>query len=426
MQGKKTTPNTATPNTAIQNTAMIELIRVKIAELGQKLAPRPSSPSGVAVTIGKGAVPASSESEAIPTSTRPAQRNVVLPCFSQAGRERVFAELNLFFEVNPSRFFLLDLRREYQELSVSIGEPVGDSAGSQVVVFEGAPNHLPEICGLIRSHVLVGVHTELALFDGALLPEALSALLSLSDSVLIESNLFDHLGGSGWGDGRAALFAEILAANVSIIDSSWLRLSSLREELRRAYDQRGLLGVQGLEIQYTVARNSTAKESHSSSISNSDSLHGLPTVAVLMAGWCCSRLGAHSLSPALAGAFAEFEDGQRIPLKFSRVPNSANPSGTKVEGLNLEKNDAGVCGLVMPCTNGIIRIEIIAAEAANNNISKSGAFLLRTEVDTEIKTRSERVFEQEADTDRWRRYFRIGESVTNYRSSLRLALALFR
>lgn len=370
------------------STAMVQLTPVAIGELAVRLAPKAAVEPPV--------LQAGAEQGKAAASSRPAQRNMVIPCFSQHGRERVFSELSLFFELHPSRFFLVDLRPEHPELRASIGEPIGDSAGSQVIVFEGAPHHLPAICGLLRAHLLIGVQTELALLDGALLPEALSALLPLSNAVLIESHLFDHLGGSGWGDGRAALFAELLNSELTTIDSSWLRLSALREEIRRAFDQRGLLDPSTIEIEYipTVSYRG-------------DPVSGLPTVAILLAGWCCSRLGAHRFVPTSVGGVAEFENGDKISISFVRAELKDHALGSASEGRGAE-----VVGLRLRCRNGGIKIHI------SNGV-------LRTEVDAEVKSHSERSMEHESDTDRWRRYFLIGESVTNYRDSVMIALPLF-
>lgn len=337
-------------------------------------------------------------------ASRPAQRNMVLPCFSKTGRERVFAELGVFFEVHPSRFFVLDLRQETQKISIFLGEPAEDSAGSQVVVIEGNPQQIPEIVGLVRASLLIGVHTELALFDGALLPEALSGLLPLCDDVIMESHLFDHLGGSGWGDGRAALFTELLAGKLSIVDSGWLRLSAVREELRRAFDQRGLEGPSSIEIKYT---NPGAEATVAS-------IPSLPTVVILMAGWCCARLGAVSLVPLASGALAELEDGSKIAISFSL----ADPVQRKPVADGLLTSGADLTGLTIAWRNGRISISIGDGKISTNTDGNTPSL--------SSPIHSERIFEGEADTDRWRRYFVIGESTTNYRGSLEIALALFR
>ncbi len=386
--------------------AVVQLQPVEIHELEKKLAPKPAAATDNKSSADK----TNSESEPLTSaSSRPAQRNVVLPCFSQSGRERVFAELGLFFEVHPSRFFVLDLRSDTKKLSISFGEPADDSAGSQVVVIEGSPQQIPEIVGLVRAHLLIGVRTELALFDGALLPEALSGVLPLCDTVIMESHLFDHIGGSGWGDGRAALFSELLNGKLSIVDSGWLRLSAVREELRRAYDQCALSEPNQIKISYSL----------SDSVNN----QSLPTVAVLMAGWCCARLGAVRIDPSATGAVAELEDGSKVIVIFVKVDRPVDKlrdaKGGDSERLNgLLTSGADIAGLEVSWRNGRIAISIGGGKISTN-----------TETFADIVSKpihSERVSENEADTDRWRRYFVIGESITNYRTSLKLALSLFR
>jgi hypothetical protein len=372
----------------------VTLSALSLDELGKRLAPKPSK------TAAEGDSNAVLGSDA--ARSRPAQLNLIIPCFSKEGRARVFDELALFFEVHPSRFFLVDLRLDAGELSCSFGEPIGDLAGNQVVVFEGGLRHLPEICGLLRAHLLIGVHTELALLDGGLLPAALTSLLPLCDGVGIESHLFDHLGGSGWGDGRAALFKELLKARVGIVDSGWLRLSTLREELRRSFEHRGFTEPAKIRIGY-------AGHADSGSGRQQQGRRGLPTVAVLMAGWCCDRLGAQRIAPTSSGAYAELDDGRRVEIEFAALP-------VTTKGANILEG-ADVTELAIEWRNGRIAVRIDGGVISTEVEGRPATFA--------TTVHSERPIELEGDKDRWRRYFVIGESITNYRSSLQLATALF-
>lgn len=292
--------------------------------------------------------------------------------------------IELLVSVHPSRFILLDLRENFHELGAAIGDLSYDKAGSQLIVIEAPLSSIAAVASVVRSDVLSGVSTELFLYDSGLTPAALQALLPLSDAIFLSSGLFDGISSSGWGDGRVALFRQILDTGFTIVDSEWLRFSTLREEIRRSFDRasRETLGkINSIVIEFEASQK------------------GYPSVALLAMGWCVERLGLRFVGPALDGY--QFQHHAFGNGNVSLLLKGTFAVGSKAE----------------------VRKVTIACGDQSVKISHTGT---RISADVSLGTafHVERSFETESDWERLRRYFLIGESVTNYRPALAAALKL--
>lgn len=351
--------------------------------------------------------------------TRASSTNVLLPLGSADAAEAVESLVEEVARLHPSRFFLCGVNNALNALAAEVsarchftskGAGRAQHVCSELVRF-GVPNsQLAALAQAVRANLVSGTPTELFLFDSRVEGELLDALLPLVDDLVLDSSM--------WSE-RVFLLEKMLSSARHVVDLQWIALGPWRELLRSAFaipEARGLAnGISRVQV-ITDASLGAARggATERRSVSEGALPRGATMAGLLLHGWIASRL---HLTPT---SVRDDEEGSGIQLM------SSMPTGASVSSSVASVGEAAVSpprwlasGEATGPTVRSVRIEGIGrgGRSTSIEIQRSGG-LLEAKVRGNSSVVLTRPIEKEEGIDFLRRFFLIGESVTNYPAAM--------
>lgn len=321
---------------------------------------------------------------------RAANANVIIPLSSPELLEALEPQLDVLSFAHPSRFFVVYFDEKAQSLSTSVSARCHALSKSEHVCAEiiriGFPRReVAAVPSLIRACLLTGMQTEFYLFDGRFDVQELRKFSNLGDSLILDSADFE---------GRYEELYTVQNLTRSVLDLQWVGLGLWRDEIKalfeRPFIRSYLPAVRAVEI--TASSASTA---------------ATPASALLLGAWILDRM---RLGSQVRWAGGDFEciatEGQSVRMSLRSTRGAAESKLLEV----------------------LFRFDPlrIGESPQDQYIRVSCADSLETMVDLNVSFRTSRPVEDNSKTERLKRYFLIGESVTNYTASAALAQRLER
>lgn len=324
------------------------------------------------------------------TFNRAANSNVIIPLSSALSPDSIDAELDVLAVVHPSRFFTISLDDKLSAIEASVSARCHALSKSEHVCADliriAAPRALfAAVPSLIRANALTDKPTELYLADASIPFEYLAPLAGNVSTMALDSGDFE---------GRFDELSRTEKLVKNVLDMQWVGLGLWRDEIKDVF---------GRPLVREFARVIRSVEITSLSPDARDS-----AAALLLAGWIADRAGVGRSVRATEGGF-ECSDGagRSLRLNFRKAPACGGSRVTEV----------------------VFRFDSLhvgnQAQDQYVRLRHSGE-ALETLVDLNVSYRTTRPFEEESRVNRIRRYFLIGESMTNYTAASRLAMEFVR
>lgn len=321
---------------------------------------------------------------------RAANANVIIPLSGVAKLEPLEADLDTLSLVHPSRFFVIYVDNQLQSPEVYISARCHALSKSEHVCSEILRIAFPAaqfaaIPSLIRANTLTDMPTEVYLADADFPKEFLTGLLENGNTLALDSAEFE---------GRFDALEQLEGMVDTVLDLQWVGLGLWRDEIKDLFS-RPLVREYVRSIR-SVEVASTAPEGRDSA------------AALLVGAWIADRLGlARGLVYGHDGFECSDGSGRTIRLAFKK---SAAAGASKL-------------------TEVLFRFDPLQVGSASQDqyirLRRNGE-ALETMVDLNVSYRATRPFDDESRQSRVRRYFLIGESMTNYTAAARLALEFAR
>lgn len=310
--------------------------------------------------------------------------NVVIAASGDTPPAKLQDVISAFAEAHPSRFFVIVSDDRSTALATSVSAMCHSLGGkhkvcSEIISCTAPLASTPQIPSLIQAHQLSGRLTELYIVDETVPAKLFLPLAHLSDVVYLDSHSL--LGGL---EG----VHQIYQRTARVIDLSWMRLSCWRDAVKSAFDRQPFSGLVGSikKITLRFSPEGDAKVSQSS---------------LLLAGWFLTRLGGEIES--IQGASVTF----RLSSGISSV--------IQIENYEMGKSPS----------RGEVLIEFSGPRAITLSINLDNSGALRTHASSNPPIDTVQMISAEDQRMLLIKHFLIGESVSNYWSSLSSAIRIY-
>lgn len=280
--------------------------------------------------------------------------------------------INTLTEVHPNRTFLIVLDETNSEPKVELSTRCHkisqtEHVCSEVIRFTCSPAKLSAAKSIVRAHLLTGMPTELVLNEESGALQTYREFREIAEQVIFSSELFER-------DFQS--LRQLLESEHNLIDLQWVAIGNLREQVKEVFDLplviQQIRGLRDVEISCGAQLSS----------------------ALLIGGWIVDRLGM-------------------IPLR---------KNGDRLAFTSYEGQEVGMRIIKGGSANELSKLSFSFESGGSINIEKRN--MLETEININGQRRISRPIERLSYEDLVRRYFFIGESTSNYRSSLSHALKI--
>lgn len=270
--------------------------------------------------------------------------------------------------VRPSRFFLVTIDDSLNEIQVEVSaqcHSVGYVASeghyvcSEIVTLKGTKNDLEKIAGIIRANVMPGMPVEFVISDATLKYQNISPLIELSERI--------YFNGSNFSFDNLEKLSKL---KIDLVDLEWIRLNAWREEIRTAYSQLAQSGLQAGQLQ---------------SVTN---VFSNRVSAFILTGWIASRLGLKVAALGGSGVECVGPDGEKTLIQLKEGSPPSLTLQFKIGQIDLSES----------------------GDTLNLSVKGSNSHQSRHSV------------RKEGDIELLKRYLLIGESTSNYRNALQVAI----
>jgi hypothetical protein len=329
----------------------------------------------------------------------PAQRSMILltpPGTDWAKIESVISELSI---MHPSRFFLVQLEApagasEQDDLNIRC-EVAGrchwisgtHKVCCDIVKLVASTQAIKAITSVIRTNVHTGMPIELYLVGQPRVDAAAQSLFPLVDQIYYDLRGFS---------GCLTEFGPVLASKVAVTDFQWVALGPWREQVKLAFERlplrRSLQHLEGLNLVIAgqAARGGSAPLQSA--------------IGRLLSGWFLDRLGLELRSATASGFKCRTESGKDIELKLQAAPGGEIPAISEVS------------------------IQFGAGAEVRQVLFRRGGSeserVLETIVEGSLGFKMTRALDETTLSELYRKYFLVGESVSNYRAALERGIAM--
>lgn len=316
--------------------------------------------------------------------------NLLIPLSSPELLDSLESELDAFSLVHPARFFVLYFDPTLTAVEASVTARChalskSDHVCSEIIRIGCPPGQTQAMASVVRGNLLTGLATELYLFDPRIGIETLQALAPLGDTIILDSGEFT---------GHLETLDVLTRLVRSVLDLQWVGLGLWRDEVKDLFSR-------------PVIRDYLEKIQSVEITASCDQAHASGASSFLFAAWVIERLGFTSdLSYGRGGFECTNGNGKRLRVAINGEGASATPQLQSVR----------------------FRFDPLEFEGTQQEqfVQLTRGDGLETMVDLTLSYRSRRPFDDETREGRIKRYFLIGESVTNYTAAARLALELER
>jgi len=291
--------------------------------------------------------------------------------------------LSTFSVTHPGRFFVISADSKKQEIKTEVSlrcQSLSKSTSicSDVIRISSGVDTLDAVPSIVRANLMSGVATEIFLRHPEVNMNLFHHFLPLSDLVIIDSCEFED---------DFSLLDQLSSISIPVLDLQWVGLSVWREQVKSIFERPLLVEcLQGI----TKIRISGRKASASLSY---------PAAVLILAGWFMSRMKLEVESFGESGYECVSSFGQTVRLVLESNTEVSESSLMEVE-------------LVFAAQDTGLRVFLERKKVLDTTIEFGGIHKLSRPLDEETLTA------------RIRRYFLIGESITNYQEALVNALEL--
>ncbi|MBN8551108.1 MAG: glucose-6-phosphate dehydrogenase assembly protein OpcA [Deltaproteobacteria bacterium] len=324
------------------------------------------------------------------TFNRAAHSNVIIPVSAVGLLESIESEIDTLSLVHPSRFFVVYLDEAQPVPTASVSARCHalsktEHVCSEVVRIACSRAGFVAVPSLIRANSLTDMATEVYLADVRVPADVLNLLIVPGNTLILDSANFEQ---------RYDELDHLEHLVGSVLDLQWVGLGLWRDEIKDLFGR-------PLVREYTRAVRSV--EISSSSASGSDG-----PAALLLAGWIAGRLGlSRTLTRVEDGVLCSDGGGRELKVKFN-ITRASGPSKLSEVLFTFDPLRVGS-----------------SPQSQYIRLRRNGE-ALETMVDLNVSYRTTRPFDDESAAGRIRRYFLIGESMTNYTAASRVALEVAR
>ena len=300
---------------------------------------------------------------------------------------------------HPSRFFIVRNDPEIAEGHVAIScrmNSISESATvcSEIIEINSLFYSLESILTILKAFMLPGVNTKLLLGTKSFSKLEISLLSSLSNCIFLDSEkITDFIPASN----------NFFETFEEIIDLQWLYLSSLREQIRIAFDKQYIHDKLNSISKITITSDSDKNNSSKKSL--------IPVKSYLLGSWILNRLNLDPISFGVDGFECSDSLGERFTLELLNQQKEMFDTkiSSEISSVEFEFKDHERRGQTSINT---LRLEISESTYKifyNTNLIST----------VNLGFLGDKTFET------LNKYFLVGESITNYNKSLSLSHQLF-